>query len=251
MLGILVCVSVCKLVSVRAMKKVCRTSRGITQLILHLGSRWRRPPSGPVTLSPETLVCVCVCVCIHTHTHTHVYTQNDSFVTRLLFKCIYTLHVEAVFSFVIFVLTTRLHGILTRRPQHVTQGNIWPTETTTIRGRIPQECEFSLFWPEFRIVFPCHTSSLLVSGLLYALLNNAVTISYIIPSNNRTHKWTMNSEGYRSDRGVFMDGLRKITILTTQGSQIPVRDLNPRAAKSVAVDTARPRRSLFDMLTGP
>jgi len=55
LLGILVGVSICKLVSVRAMKKVCRTSRGIhvAPLILNLSTRWRISSSGPVTLSPE------------------------------------------------------------------------------------------------------------------------------------------------------------------------------------------------------
>jgi len=68
------------------------------------------------------------------------------------------------------------------------------------------------FWPEFQIVGPCRNSSLHVSGLLCALLNNAVTISYVIPSNNKTHKWPMNSVEYGSDSGVFVSGLRNTTI---------------------------------------
>jgi hypothetical protein len=52
----------------------------------------------------------------------------------------------------------------------------------------------------------------------------------------------MNSEEYGSYRGVFMDGLRN-TRYTTQCSQIPLRDLNPKAAKSVALVTARPRQT--------
>jgi len=59
----------------------------------------------------------------------------------------------------------------------------------------------------------------------------------------------MNSEEYGSDRGVFMDGLKNTTIPTIQDSQIPVRDLNPKATKSGAVVIARPRRSLYDMQT--
>ena len=46
-----------------------------------------------------------------------------------------------------------------------------------------------LFWPEFQIVGPCHNSSLLVSGLFCVLLNSAVTISCVIPSNNKSYKW--------------------------------------------------------------
>ena len=69
LLGILVGVSVCKLVSVRAMKKVCRKSKGIAPLILNLSTRWRRSSSGPVTLSPEPPVCVYIYIYILKITH--------------------------------------------------------------------------------------------------------------------------------------------------------------------------------------
>jgi hypothetical protein len=133
----------------------------------------------------------------------HRFSQNHSFVTRLFYTSTSILHMEAVFSFEIFVFSYR-----TARYHNTVDYNMLYTRTY---DRLKQQrsevvylkkSDFILFWPEFRIVGPCHISNLHVSGYLCALFNNAVTISYVKPPNNQTHKWTRNSEEYRSDRDV-------------------------------------------------
>jgi hypothetical protein len=119
---------------------------------------------------------------------------------------------EAVFSFELFVFSYQ-----TARYHNTVDHNILYKGTPDRRKQQRSEVvylknDFTLFWPEFQILGTCHTSSLLVSGRLYALFNDAVTTSYVIPSNNKSHKWAMNSEEHGSDRGVFMDGLRNTTI---------------------------------------
>ena len=61
---------------------------------------------------------------------------------------------------------------------------------------------------------------------------------------------TSPTSEYGSDRGVFMDGMRNTRLHDSRQPDSCSR-FEPETARSVAMVIARPRRSLYDILTGP
>ena len=158
---------------------------------------------------------------------------------------------EAVFSFEIFVFSYQ-----TARYHNTADHNMLYNGTS---DRQKQQRSEVVYLKNMTSFFFDLSSRLLVFAtfpaylFLDACVHYLITLSLFHTSYRRMTSPT-NEQWIRKNMDVIVVcswmywGIPRYT---TEGSQIPVRDLNPETAKSVAVVTAGTRRSLYDMLTGP